>query len=169
MARTLSMTYKVMSLKGRIEIKDEEGDIVYVCERGNAAFAPTVWLLYRGEEEIGSVRRKAFSWSRTWLVSGIAGDFACRQKVFSSVNHLDITGKAMTDAVVTGNLLGTRFAVMQAEKVLARAQAHCMTLRQRITINILDGSELFVVFAMVVLQLIRLEHASSLAASSANR
>lgn len=153
--RVLSMTTKLTSLKGRLEITDENDEIAYVLENRNSVFAPAQWVLCRGTEEVGAFRQKLFSLAPTWFVSGSLGEFKFKQKVLSTKNSIYVEGGPLPNATVIGNFWGTQFAVLDGDRTLASAQAHMMTIRNRVSIEILDEPELFVVFAMCIVQLVR--------------
>ncbi|WP_150591576.1 hypothetical protein [Pandoraea eparura] len=160
------MTNKLWSMRERLEIRDENDVIVYVLESRHSWFAPAKWMIFRGDEEVGTFRHKLFSWVPTWHVSGALGEFKFKQKVFSSKHHIYVEDGPLPGAVVTGNFWGTQFSVTDGDRALARAQAHVMTIRNKVSIEILGEPELFVVFAMFIVQLIRFEKKSSSSTTS---
>lgn len=161
MGRVLSMTNKLWSMRERLEIRDESEVIVYVLESRNSWFTPAKWVIFRGSEEAGTFRHKLFSWVPTWHVSGSLGEFKFKKRVFSTKHQIYVEGGPLPDAVVVGNFWGTEFSVLDGDRVLARAQAHMMTIRSQVSIEVLGEPELFVVFAMFIVQLVRTEQTSS--------
>lgn len=159
--RTLTVANKLLSLRGEIRIDDGSGDSAYVA-KGQFAFFPT-WRVYRSGAEVAQIRRKVFAIRPTWLVHTDAGDFQIRRKLLAIRRRYYAVGGAHDGATLTGNIFDLSFQVQLGDGVLARANGRILTLRDTHSVQVLTASaddELFVVTAMLVLQLERRDEAS---------
>jgi uncharacterized protein YxjI len=159
--RTLTLANKLLSLRGEIRIEDGSGDSAYVA-KGQFAFFPT-WRVYRGGAEVARIRRKVFAIRPTWLVNTNAEAFQIRRKLLAFRRRYYAVGGSHDGATLTGNLFDLSFQVQLEERSLARASGRILTLRDTHSVQVLTGSaedELFVVTAMLVLQLDRRDEAS---------
>ena len=159
--RTLTVANKLLSLRGEIRIDDGGGDPAYVA-KGQFAFFPT-WRVYRSGAEVARIRRKIFAIRPTWLVNTDAGDFQIRRKPLAFRRRYYAVGGAHDGATLTGNIFDLSFQVQLGDRSLARASGRILTLRDTHSVQVLTASaedELFVVTAMLVLQLERRDEAS---------
>jgi uncharacterized protein YxjI len=151
MTRLLSIANKLLSLRGRMEITDDQGNPAYEA-RGEIAFLPT-WRIEAGSREVAQVRKKLFAWVSTWVVGGELGEFVVKRKYFSWSRQFYVVGGALDGATIKGNLFDLKFEVRVGDEVIARATDRIFTLRDRQDVEILGEPELFVVVAMVILHL----------------
>lgn len=154
MSRILSVANKLLSLRGAVEITDAEGRLAYRAAGSFALLSPT-WRIYRENVEVGSVRKRIFAFAPTWDFKGELGTFKVKRKVFSFVRRYYAVGGAAHGASVTGNLFDLRFNVSREGRTLAKATGRILTIRDRHQVEVLGEPELFVVFAMLVLQIDR--------------
>jgi uncharacterized protein YxjI len=154
MSRILSVANKLLSLRGAIEITDERGDLAYRAAGSFSLLSPT-WRIYRGDVEVGSVRKKIFTFAPTWELHGELGAFKIKRKILSFVRRYYAVGGAADGAVVSGNFLDLRFDVSHSGQTLAKARGRLLTIRDRHEVEVIGEPELFVVFAMLVLQIDR--------------
>jgi uncharacterized protein YxjI len=151
MTRLLSIANKLLSLRGRMEITDDQGNPAYDA-KGEIAFLPT-WRIEGGGREVARVRKKLFAWVATWVVEGDLGEFAVKRKYFSWSRQFYVVGGALDGATIKGNLFDLRFEVRVGDALIAKATDRIFTLRDRQDIEVLGEPELFVVIAMVILHL----------------
>jgi len=154
MSRVLSVTNKLLSLRGGINITDGRGELAYYAKGSFSLLSPT-WRIYRGEQLVGSIRKRIFALRSTWDVQGELGVFKIKRTFFSFRRRYYAVGGALDGAIVTGNLFDLQFNVSRGGDTLAKAQGHLLTIRDRHEVEILAEPELFVVFVMIVLQLDR--------------
>ncbi|WP_176043010.1 hypothetical protein [Burkholderia stabilis] len=154
MERVLSVANKLLSVRGAIDITDGEGRLAYRGQGQFAAFSPT-WRVYRGDDQVGTIRRRLLSWAPTWDVKGELGAFQIKRKLLSFTRQYYAVGGPGAGAIVTGNLWGFKFQVTRRGATLAKARGRLITMRDRHDVEIYSGPELFVVFAMLVLQMDR--------------
>lgn len=169
MTTTLSIANKLMSLRGQIDITDETGAIVYRA-RGEFSLTSPTWRLYAGEETNGTplatIRRRMLTWVPTWDIKDASGDFQIKRKVFSWTRTYRAVGGAYDGAVIKGNVWDLEFTVTRDDQVLATAAGKMLSLRDRHRVEIHGEAERFVVLAMLVLQVSRAEDSHAHAAGS---
>lgn len=159
--RTLTLANKLLSLRGEISIGDAGGNPAYVA-KGQFSFFPT-WRVYSGGSEVAWVRRKVLAIRPTWLVNIGGSDFQIRRKLLAFRRSYYAVGGAYDGATLTGNLFDLSFQVRAEDRTLARASGRILTLRDTHSVQVLSGApedELFVVAAMLVLQLERRDEAN---------
>lgn len=154
MPRILSVTNKLLSLRGAIEITDADGIVAYRAQGSLALVSPT-WRIFRGDTEVATVRKRIFALSPTWDFEGELGALTVRRKILSFVRRYRASGGALDGAIVSGNLFDLHFEVSHAGETLAKASGRILSIRDRHEIEVLADPELFVVFAMLVVQLDR--------------
>jgi uncharacterized protein YxjI len=143
-----------LSVRGAIEVADQDGDMAY-HGKGELALFSARWRVYRGDSLVGSIRRRVFAWTSTWDIDGDLGNFVIKRKLFSLSRKYYAIGGSLDGATITGNLWDFRFRVSRGEETLARAARRILSIRDRIDVEVTAEPELFVVFAMLVLQLDR--------------
>ena len=157
MNRILIIKNKLLSLRGRMNICDEQGNSIYDA-RGEISFLrPPTWTIASNGEELAYIRRKVFALSPTWIVTGKHGSFRIKRKLFSLRRQHHVLGGRFDGAVLNGNLLDLKFEILHQDIALARAKGRIMTVRDVHEIEVLGESEPFVVICMVVLQMSRRE------------
>jgi len=154
MSRILSVANKLLSIRGAIDITDGDGNLAYRGKGQFAAFSPT-WRIYRGDNQVGTIRRKILAWVPTWDISGELGAFKIKRKWFSFTRQYYAVGGPADGATVTGNLWDLKFHVARAGETLAKAKGRILTMRDRHDVEVFGQPELFVVFAVLVLQMER--------------
>ncbi|SFV17365.1 LURP-one-related/scramblase family protein [Pseudoduganella namucuonensis] len=160
MPKTLNIANKLLSLRGRMDISDERGELAYEAS-GEWGFLSRTWNITRAGTEVARVRRKILSWVPTWLVSGELGDFQVKRKVFSWTRQYYVIGGPLRGAVIKGSLFERRFEIAKGQETIAKATGEIFSLRDRHRIEIYGDNELFTVIVMVVLQLDRRDAAAS--------
>ena len=154
MSRVLSVANKLLSIRGAIDITDGDGNLAYHGKGQFAALSPT-WRIYRGDNQVGSIRRRIFSWIPTWDIAGELGAFKIKRKRFAFTRQYYAVGGPADGATVTGNLWDLKFQVECAGHTLAKARGRLLTMRDRHDVEVYGQPELFVVFALLVLQMER--------------
>jgi len=155
---TLTIANRLMSMRGRIDIRDERDAIVYHARGEFAVVAPT-WRVYRGEhaegEPIALIRRKLWTWAPTWNVRLDGGDFHLKRKLWSWRRIYRTFGGDYDGAQISGNIWDMSFAIRHKGSTLATAAGKLLSLRDRHRVEIAGVGEEFVVVAMVVVQIDR--------------
>ena len=161
-ARILTVSNKLLSVRGEVRINDGEGAPVYTA-RGEFSFFPT-WRLYREGvefEEVATLRRKVFAIRPTWLVRADGEQFRICRKLLSFRRSYFIVGSPYDGASLQGKLFDLSFGIEQDGRTLARARGRILTLRDVHSVEVTSPSdELFVVVVMLVLQLERRDEAN---------
>lgn len=160
MSRFLSITNKLFSLRGRMEILDDQGNQAYEA-RGELSFLSPTWKIKRAGNEAAQVRKKILSLVPTWVVSGDLGEFTVKRKVFSWTRQYYTVGGKLDGAVVKGSIFDLSFEIRSGSEYLARASGKLLSLRDRHNIEVIGEPELFVVVAMVILLLDRKDEQES--------
>jgi len=157
MPRVLSFTNRLLSLRGRVDITDAQGVTAYEAVGKLALFSQT-WRVTRDQQELARVRRRLLSWLPTWDVRCGNDAFRIRRRFWSWTRRYWVDDGPYLGAEVQGNFIDRNFTVSWAGQTLARASGRILTLRDRHVVEVLDdANELFVVVAMLVLQLDRRE------------
>lgn len=157
MTRVLSIANKLLSIRGQMDISDEQGNQIYEA-KGELALLSSIWRIRDGSHELAQIRKKLFSFIPTWDVEGMAGKFQVKRKLFSWARKYYVTGGKLDGATVKGELSGLNFEILNNQKTIARASGKILSLRDRHRIEILsEEDELFAVIAMVILHLDRKE------------
>ncbi|MBN3761237.1 hypothetical protein [Burkholderia sp. Ac-20365] len=154
MPRTLSVANKLLSLRGAVDITDDRGELAYRAKGSFSLLSPT-WRLYRGDAEVGTVRKRLFSFVPTWRITGELGEFSVRRKVFALRRRYYAVGGPRDGATVAGNIFDLRFNVSHAGETLAHAKGRLLSVRDRHDLEVVAEPELFIVFVVLVLQLDR--------------
>lgn len=156
MTRTISVTSKVLSLRGRIRFTVEDGAIIHEAVGELALLAPT-WRLYDGAQEQGrlaaTVRRKLLAWVPTWEVELDGESFRIRKKLLSWTRSYYAVGGLWDGAVIDGNFWDMDFTIRHRSGTLAVAARKLLSLRDRHAVEIFGEGERFVAIAMLVLVL----------------
>lgn len=154
MPRHLSIANKLLSLHGRMEIADSQGNKAYEARGEFARVSPT-WRITGEGKELAQVRRKLLAWAPTWVVRGELGEFKVKRKYLSWTRQYHAVGGEIDGAIIKGNLFDLRFEIRLGQEIIARATGRILTLRDHHEIEVLGKPELFVVVAMVILHLDR--------------
>ncbi len=154
MTRTLSIANKLLSIRGRMEITDDQGQLAYEA-KGELAWLSPIWEIGNGSVALAQVRKKLFSWAETWDVRGELGRFRVKRRLFSWTRSYRVEGGELDGAVIKGGLFDLDFEIVSGHRTLAKATGKLLSLRDRHSIEVLGDEELFVVIAMVILHLDR--------------
>ena len=162
MSRTLCVSRKWLSFKGEIRFTDEAGEPAYNATGEFAAMRPT-WTFTRAGEVVARLRKKPGSWWLTWEVEGEAGVFEVQRKMWSWSRQYTVVGGGQDGARISGNFFDLKFEMRHGSRLLARSGGDLLTLQDRHLVEVLDGDELFVVIAMLVILLDRAQDTAFLA------
>jgi uncharacterized protein YxjI len=154
MTRTLSIANKLLSIRGRMAITDDQGRLAYEA-KGELAWLSPVWEIGNGSVALAQVRKKLFAWSETWDVRGEAGRFRVKRKLFSWARSYRVEGGEFDGVAIKGGLFDLNFEIVSGDRTLAKATGKILSFRDRHTIEVLGDDELFVVIIMVILHLDR--------------
>jgi len=152
MSRVLTISSKLFSFKGQIHIHGEFGERLY--EANGESFFNRSWSIKNSVEEIASINSKTWSWSPTWVVKSVLGDFTIRRKYFSWKRRYRVIGGRYNNALILGNFWDQAFTITHAESLIASAKGKVLTMRDTHAIVVNDSSqssELFTVIVMVTL------------------
>jgi uncharacterized protein YxjI len=156
MAKSLTVSTRVISLFGRIDITDENGQLCYYA-KGEFSLLRRRWRIYRGDDqEIAQMIHKRFAIRPTFLVSGMLGDMVLQRKFFSLKREYWVTGGPYDGAWFKGNILDLAFTINHNDRLIAKAAEKLISIRDTHRIDIHDGNEndeLFTVIAVVAMQL----------------
>jgi uncharacterized protein YxjI len=153
--RTLTITNRLLSIRGRMAIVDDSGQTAYEAHGSFALLRPT-WRISKGSREVASIRRKIVSFTSTWKIKGELGTFVIRRKLFAWRHRYKAIGGPFDGATLNSNIWDLQFVIRYRDAVLAHASGTLLTLRDRQTIHVAlegDAAELFTVIAMVALHL----------------
>lgn len=168
MSRSLTITNKLLSLRGRMLIGDGEGRERYEA-RGQFSLLSPTWRLLRDGELLGSVRKRLLAWRPTWDVRIGNEHFVIDRKLLALRRIHRVHGGRFDGATLTGNFWDFTFQVEHHGRELARARGKLLTLRDTHSIELASDAaedELFVVMGMIVVLLDRKDNSSNHAPKS---
>ncbi|MDI4632916.1 hypothetical protein J7U46_07630 [Pelomonas sp. V22] len=168
MSKILSIKRKLLSLKERLQILDADERLLYEATWEFAWFNPT-WVLTRDGREAARLKRRLLSWLPCWEVQANGSPFLLRTR-WGWRRRVQVQGGPLDGAELRGGLLDMSFELERSGRILARADAKWLSLRERHVIELLDESpeaELLTAVMMVTVLLQKSESASSSAASAA--
>ncbi|GAB3294106.1 MULTISPECIES: LURP-one-related/scramblase family protein [Pseudidiomarina] len=156
MAKALTVSTRVISLFGRIDITDEQGQLCYYG-KGEFSLLRRRWRIFdNNDNELAQIIHKRFAIRPTFLVSGQLGDMMLQRKFFSLKREYWVTGGPYDGATFKGNLLDLAFTIMHNGKLIAKAAEKLISIRDthRVELTSSDANdELFTVIAMIAMQL----------------
>jgi len=155
MSTVLSISNKIFSLKGQMFIDDENGERRYDAKGEFAFFCPT-WTLKNSTKELATVVKKFWAWSPTWNVQSEIGNFVIKRKLFSWTRTYNVVGGSYDGAIIKGNIWDLKFEISHKDKCIASAKAKILSLRDTHNIQVHEtknDAELFTTITMVVLHL----------------
>lgn len=151
--KTLHIARKLLSLLGKIQITDDDDNVVYEASAQWSWFTRP-WRITQNDREVAVVKRKFLSFAPTWYVRTNEENFELRGKLWSWRRQVMVVGGRFDGAILRGGLWDMGFELSRHGQVMARAQAKIMTLRTRHSIELLDASpqaELLTVILMTTL------------------
>ena len=151
--RTLHIARKLLSLLGKIQITDDDDNVIYQAAAQWSWFNQP-WRITQNEREVAMVKRKLLAFAPTWYVRTTDENFELRGKLWSWRRQVTVLGGRYDGAVLRGGLWDMGFELSRQGQVIARAQAKVLTLRTRHSIELLDASpqaELLTVILMTTL------------------
>jgi uncharacterized protein YxjI len=157
MTTNLVISNKLLSLRGRMNITDDSGNIIYEAVGELSFFSPT-WRITKGAREVATVQRKIFSFSPTWSISGELGEFLIRRRIFSLTRKYDVLDGPLNGASISGNIWDLSFVILNGSEVIARATGKILNLRDQHNIEIINSdkeSELMTIISMITLHIDR--------------
>lgn len=157
LVKKLRIRTRILSLRGRIEISDEEGGSLYEARGEFSLFRPT-WRVRYATREIASIRRRLWSLHPTWDVRSDAGEFRVQRKLWSWRRHYHVLDGPFVGAELTGDFWGLTFELQHGGAVIARADGQAFQVAEQHEIELLDAdpkSEHLTVIAMVILHMDR--------------
>ncbi|WP_414828524.1 hypothetical protein [Alteromonas sp. H39] len=164
MSTILSINNKLLSFRGRMSIGDENGAQLYDAAGQFALFNPT-WTLRMRNQKIATVKRKLWPfWSLMWDIHSSIGDFQVKRKLFSWTRTYYVIGGKYDGAITKGNFWDLKFSVTHQNKPIASAKGKILSLRDTHSIEVHDDesdSEIFTTIMMVVLQLDRRDESNN--------
>ncbi|MDF1879821.1 LURP-one-related family protein [Sulfurimonas sp. MAG313] len=156
MSKALSISNKIMSLKGRILITDLEDNLCYDAKGNFSFFRNKKWSVTQDENEVFSIRKKVFSWSPTYMVNSKIGNFYLKRKTLSLKRKYFVHDGKYKGTTAEGSFWDQNFTLRSKEKVIAKVNSKLFTLRDRHAVELVDETseaELMTVIFMVMNQL----------------
>ncbi|KQQ31069.1 hypothetical protein ASF61_17760 [Duganella sp. Leaf126] len=136
---TLHIARKLLSLLGKIEVTDDDDNVLYEASAQWSWFIRP-WSITQNGRQVATVRRKCLSFAPTWYVQTSDENFALRARLWSWRRQVMVVGGRFDGAVLRGGLWDRGFELSWQDRLIARAQARIMTLRTRHSIALLDPS-----------------------------
>ncbi|RUO62085.1 hypothetical protein [Pseudidiomarina insulisalsae] len=155
MSKTLVFADKLLSLRGQIDITEQEGQLSYQA-RGDFSLFRTRWRVFREGHEVAMIRRKLFSLSPTYHISGQLGEMVLTRKFLALNRQYTVAGGSYDGATFTGNLFDLAFQIEHQGRPLAQAREKLISMRDKHRLEVLSDDaddELFTVIVMVVMQM----------------
>lgn len=137
--KTLHIARKLMSLLGKIQITDDDENILYESQ-AQWGWLTKPWRITQDGREVATITRKLWSFTPVWNISTSEENFRLRGKLWSWRRHITVEGGRFDGAVLQGSLFDMDFDLSQDGLILARAQARVLTLRTRHSIELLNSS-----------------------------
>lgn len=164
----LTLSHVLLSLRGRIHIRDGEGRPRYEARGEFALFWPT-WQLLRGDRPVGRLRRRLLSW-RTCYDARLDGeDFTFVRPLLSLRRRYTVQGGRWDGTVLEGNLWDLRLRIHRGGQLLAEAREHLLTLRETHQVDIHSDDPADERFVALCLVLVMREKADDNAARRRSR
>lgn len=157
MTKFLSISNKLLSLRGNIRLNDESGRLAFEAIGEFAIFSAT-WRVLQGDVEVASICRRIFSIRRTWEIEGLTGHWRIKRKIFSFSRTMYVEGGFHNGATICGNIWDRHFSIEKNGVEISRAGTDILTLRDRHNIEVLSHDPIdlvLTVISMVVVQLDR--------------
>lgn len=151
MTTYLSVSDRLLSLKGRIEITDQTGTPAYDAAGEFALFYPE-WSISKNGRVVARVCRKLFAFRPTWRVSCGFGVFHIVKKIFSFSESFVVEGGPYDGAEVQGRVISRNFDINHGGRTIACATGSLVSLRDSYNVEVVDEgkhAEIFTVCAMV--------------------
>lgn len=151
MAKYLSVSDKLLSLRGRMAITDQAGNPAYDAE-GEFALIYPEWSIKKNGRVVGTVCRKFFAFRPTWRVSCGFGVFHIVRKLLSFTESFVVEGGPYDGAEVQGRLISRNFDINHDGRTIACATGSLISLRDSYSVEVVDDgqhAEIFTVCAMV--------------------
>lgn len=146
----LSIAHKLFSLKDRIEVKDQN-DAVHYTAKNNSIFWPLSFTLSSQGEPVAQIRRRLFALRPTWDVTVSESRYKIQGKLLSFTSRFFVTGGPYDGAWINGNLLGLKFEITHLDRIVAKANAKILTLRDRHVYEVIDPKdEVFATIGMLI-------------------
>ncbi|MFK4705747.1 uncharacterized protein YxjI [Roseateles asaccharophilus] len=166
MARQLSISSKLLTLKQRFHIQDELGNPIYETT-WKFGWLRTFWHITKGGREVAKMRRKLLAFRETWIVHVGEHEFQLRRGFsFSRVMH--VIGGPFHGASLRGSLWDMSFRLERGTQVIAEAAAKLFTLTGRHTIELkIESSDSELLSAIMMTNLL-LQKSSEAAASQSD-
>jgi Uncharacterized conserved protein len=161
MTKKLVISNKLLSLRGQVNICNEEGNPIYLAKGEFALISPT-WRILFNDNQVASIRRKILSFFPKWIIQSDIGAFTIRRKLLSITRKYIIEGGDFDGTTLNGNIWDLRFNILNNQSVIAQAAGKILTLRDTHCVELLQNDlkhELFTVIAMVTMQIDRRDQA----------
>jgi uncharacterized protein YxjI len=138
-SKTLHIAKKLLSLLGKFEITDDEGNVLYECAAHWGWFNRR-WRISQDGTEVAVLQRKILSLVPAWDVRTSMGDFTLRGQLWAWRRRITVQGGQFDGAVLKGGLFDMNFELSWQDQVLAKAEAEFISIRTRHSIELLDRS-----------------------------
>jgi len=140
MSKILSITNKLFSLKGTINVTDIDDNLCYQAKGNFSFFRNKLWTVTKDGDTIFTIRKKVFSWSHTYMVSSDIGDFDLKRKSLSMKRRYYINNGEYKDTLAVGSFWDQSFKISQNENIIAQSKSKAWTIRDRHAVELLDES-----------------------------
>lgn len=158
MTTQLVISSKVLSLRGRMNVTNPEGQELYSAQGEWALWNPA-WRILKGTREVATIKRRMFSWTPRWDITGQLGTFVIERQLFSFVRNYRVVGGPFDGARTIGNFWDLKFRIERGAETIAQASASLFSIRNRHSIEVhpdrSEGdaeAELLTVIAMVTMK-----------------
>lgn len=162
--RALRIENRLLSLRGRMTVTDERGEMAYAAA-GEFAFWPT-WTVTQRGGAVARLRRKAWSFLPVWQASAPFGDFLIRRRFSWWTRRYTVEGGPFDGATLTGSTFDLKFRLERCGAVLAQAAGPLLSLRDRHQIQLRSDDprlEWLTVLAMIAVHQERQSESSATA------
>lgn len=165
MSTTLNIANKILSLKGQMNITDEQDSPLFTA-RGEWTFFRTKWGLFQGEQQVAHIEKKLFSWSPTWLITGHIGSFTLKRKIWSWTRKYHVIDGPYDGAEIKGNLWDLKFDISHQGQQIAAIADKVFSLRDKAQITVHDDRPDGVIFTCIAIVAARLDKSAETSANS---
>ena len=150
MNRIMSVSKRLLSLRGRMDVQDEQGNVIFEAV-AEFAFLRPKWVLRDEKQILATFYKKRWSWTSSWTIESEIGDFTIKRLVWSWKRRYLVSGGPFDGAKVEGNGWDMKFSVAHKDTLIAQAATQVLTLRDRIQIELLDDRKAVVLFTAIVI------------------
>ena len=155
MSKILTVSNKFFSLRGQIGIVDSSSKELLYVAKGKLFSFTSPWRIYNSQDvEVSKVRKLIFSFTKGWIISGKLGDFTIKKKFWSWNRTYLVNGGKYNGATIKGSFTDIRLEVTHNSKWIISTEEHLFSMNQAHSLTVFEDNvddENFAAILMVIL------------------